>query len=325
MSDKVPDLSVIIPVYNEEANLLWHHKKIVQYLNSLDICYEVIYVDDGSRDGSLDILRKIAGQYPHTRFVSFSRNFGKEPATSAGLHVAKGRSAVMLDADGQHPIEIIGEFIERWRAGNKVVVGIRTANSNEGVIKRYGSRIFNLIINTITNNNTPRGSTDFRLLDRQVIDEFCKLDEHNRITRGLIDWLGFQRDYVYFIAPERHAGKATYSVRKLVSLAVHALVSQTTKPLQVTGFLGAFVMAASVLFGVFLLIEGPLLHDPMHLGVTGSGLLALFISFLVGVVLTCQWLLALYIENIHNETQGRPLYIISERSNELSTKKSSSK
>lgn len=325
MSNQSPLLSLIIPVYNEEQNLLWHHTQITDYLKSLRITYEVVYVDDGSSDNSLPLLKQLAARDQRVRFISFSRNFGKEQATSAGLHAAKGQTAVMIDADGQHPIEMVGEFIEKWKQGSKVVIGIRTANHNEGFIKRYGSKLFNIIINSVTSHGTPRGSTDFRLLDRQVIDEFCKLNEHNRITRGLIDWLGFQREYVYFVAPERHAGKATYNIRKLIGLAVHALVSQTTKPLQFTGYLGAFVMTISVVVGIFLLVESLVLHDPLRLGITTSGLLALFISFLVGVVLTCQWLLALYIENIHNETQGRPLYIVGEQSEDLPAKKSRSK
>lgn len=311
-----PLISIVIPVYNEEANLLWHHKKITKHLESLRLRYEIIYINDGSSDESLLILKQICKDDSHSQYIGFSRNFGKEPATSAGLHTAKGQAVVMIDADGQHPIEIIGDFIEKWHSGNKVVVGVRTSNTNEGLIKRYGSKLFNKIINSITGRKTPPGSTDYRLLDRRVVDEFRKLHEHNRITRGLIDWLGFQREYVFFAAPERHAGTASYSIRKLVQLAVHALVSQTTKPLQITGYLGAFVMLVSVIVGLFIVIESIILGDPLHLGITGTGLLVLFISFLVGVVLTCQWLLALYIENIHNETQGRPLYIISERSEE---------
>lgn len=314
MSASSPTLSVVIPVYNEEENLLWHHSRLTKHLKSLRLNYEIIYVNDGSNDNSPTILEKICNNDKRSRYISFSRNFGKEPATSAGLHEARGQAVVMIDADGQHPIEIIDEFVTKWRDGNKVVVGVRTSNTNEGFVKRYGSKIFNRTINSVTGRKTPPGSTDYRLLDRQVVDEFRKLNEHNRITRGLIDWLGFKRDYVYFVAPERHAGNASYSIRKLVQLAVHALVSQTTKPLKITGYLGAFVMFISVIAGLFIVIESAILGDPLSLGITASGVLALFISFLVGVVLTCQWLLALYIENIHNETQGRPLYIISERS-----------
>lgn len=315
MSKKTtPLISIVIPVYNEEANLEWHHKLIIEQMRKSGTNFEIIYINDGSSDGSLTILKKLSTKSAKTRYLSFSRNFGKEPATSAGLHAAKGDAVVMVDADGQHPIEILDQFIEKWESGDKVVIGIRTANKDEGFVKRYGSKVFNSILKTMTDNNSPKGSTDFRLIDRRVVDEFKKLNEHNRITRGLIDWLGFQRGYVYFSASERHAGKAAYSVRKLITLAVHALVSQTTKPLQFTGYLGAFVMLVSVGLGLFLIIEGLVLGDPWRLGVTSSGLLVLFISFLVGVVLTCQWLLALYIENIHNETQGRPLYIIDEQS-----------
>lgn len=309
-----PLISIIIPVYNEESNLEWLHTQVVTQMHKSDLNYELIYVNDGSTDNSLELLKKITKKETRSRYISFSRNFGKEPATSAGLHEAKGEAAIMIDADGQHPISLVNEFIAKWKAGNKVVIGIRIANHNEGLVKRYGSRLFNSILKSMTDNNSPKGSTDFRLIDRQVVDEFKKLNEHNRITRGLIDWLGFKRDYVKFTSPERHAGKAGYSVRKLVKLAVHALVSQTTKPLQLTGYLGAFVMLVSVILGLFLVIEGVIFGDPWRLGVTSSGLLVLFISFLVGVVLTCQWLLALYIENIHNETQGRPLYIIEEQS-----------
>jgi len=315
-------ISIIIPAYNEEQNLTWHHKRVSDFLKKEGINYEIIYIDDGSRDRSLDILRGFSKKDNRVRYVRFSRNFGKEQATSAGLHICRGDAAIMLDGDGQHPIELLPEFIKQWEAGSKVVVGIRDTNTNEGVVKRFGSKLFNAVINSLTGSSTPKNSTDFRLLDRQVIDEFCRLQEHNRITRGLIDWLGFERTYIHFTASERHDGKASYSIRKLIRLAIHALVSQTTKPLQFTGYLGSFVMVVSTVLGLFLLVEMFLLGDPLQMRVTTSGLLALFVSFLVGVVLTCQWLLALYIENIHNETQGRPLYIISERSNELSTKKS---
>lgn len=323
--NKHPLISVIIPVYNESTNLLWHHEKMVKFLKDAKVLFEIIYVDDGSKDDSLNILRQLAERSSTVRYLRFSRNFGKEQATSAGLHASKGDAAIMLDADGQHPIELLPEFLEKWHAGSQVVIGIRDANVNEGFIKRYGSKLFNSVMNSLTNSSTPKNSTDFRLLDRQVIDEFCKLQEHNRITRGLIDWLGFDRAYIHFTASERHDGKASYSIKKLIKLAIHALVSQTTRPLQVTGYLGSFVMFISTILGIFLLIESYLLHDPLGLNITASGLLALFISFLIGVVLTCQWLLALYIENIHHETQGRPLYIVSEQSKALPLKKTSRK
>lgn len=307
-------ISIVIPVYNESTNLVWHHEIIHRFSKSRKEDYEIIYVNDGSSDESLSILKDLAKKHSNTRYISFSRNFGKEIATSAGLHHAKGDAVVIIDADGQHPITLVSEFIREWNNGNKVVIGIRATNTEEGWVKRYGSKVFNAIMARLSDDATPKNSTDFRLIDRQVVNEFKKLNEHNRITRGLIDWLGFQKAYVNFHAPERHDGKASYSVPKLIKLAIHALVSQTTKPLQFTGKLGGFVMTISALIGIFLLVEMFILRDPLSLNVTASGFLALFISFLIGVVLACQWLLALYIESIHRETQNRPLYIIEEQS-----------
>jgi hypothetical protein len=193
-----------------------------------------------------------------------------------------------------------------------VVVGVRTRNTKEGLVKRYGSKAFYRMLNSISEGETIPRSTDFRLLDRKVIDEFNKLTEHNRITRGMVDWLGFRRDTVEFQAPARYKGSASYDSKKLIKLAFHAFVSQTTKPLKFTGFLGGLVTLVSSILTAFLIIEKYALGDPLNFAVTGTAVLALFTSFLVGLVLISNWLLALYVESIHNETQNRPLYIISE-------------
>lgn len=305
-------ISIIIPVHNESENLRWHHQKVIEGLKDLTYEAELIYVDDGSSDDSLGIIKAFVKKDDRVNYISFSRNFGKEAATSAGLKKAKGDAAIMVDADGQHPIDYLGQFLEKWQAGSQVVIGVRTTNDKEGTTKRYGSMIFYKLLNSISDGETIPRSTDFRLLDRRVIDEFNKLTEHNRITRGLIDWLGYKRDVVEFKAPARYKGTAAYGFKKLVRLALHAFVSQTTKPLQFTGILGAMVTVVSALTGVFLLIENYILGDPLGLAITGTALLALFVSLLVGLVLMSNWLLALYIESIHNETQNRPLYIVSE-------------
>lgn len=218
----------------------------------------------------------------------------------------------MLDADGQHPVELLPKFFTKWEEGYQVVVGVRKANIGEGYIKRYGSKVFYKILNSLTNGNTVPGSTDFRLIDRRVADEFNKLTERGRITRGLIDWLGFKRAYINFNANEREDSKASYTFSKLIRLALHAFVSQSTKPLMAVGVLGIIVSATSLVFGLFLLTEQFILNDPLEFSITGTAYLAVFISFLVGTVLACQGLLALYIESIHLESQNRPLYIISD-------------
>lgn len=305
-------LSIVIPAFNESDNLEWHHQKISAAIKDVSYAVEIIYVNDGSNDNSLDIIKSLTKTDTNVRYISFSRNFGKEAATSAGLKKAKGDAAIMMDADGQHPVAYLNQFLEKWESGYQVVIGVRIANVSEGTVKRYGSKIFYKVLNSISDGETIPRSTDFRLLDRRVIDEFNRLTEHNRITRGLIDWLGFRRSTIEFKAPARHKGSAAYGFKRLVKLAMHAFVSQTTKPLQFTGMLGALVTVVSAIAGSFLMVETFILGDPMGLAVTGTALLALFVSLLVGLVLISNWLLALYIESIHNETQNRPLYVVNE-------------
>jgi dolichol-phosphate mannosyltransferase len=314
MRPKSPLVSLVVPVHNEVGNLEWHHSKIISFFSKNGINNEIIYVDDGSNDGSLEIIQKFSGKDPAVKYISLSRNFGKEAATSAGIRQSAGDVVVMADADGQHPVELISDFLKEWRDGYDVVVGVRTYSKKEGLVKRSGSRLYNIILGSLTGGNTPPGATDFRLIDRKVADEFNALTERNRITRGLIDWLGFKRTYVEFVSPERHSGKATYGFNKLVVLALHSFTSQSTKPLQFTGFLGAIVTVVSAFLAIFLLVEKYAFNDPLGLAVTGTAILGLFVSFLVGLVLICQWLLALYVESIHNETQNRPLYIIAQKS-----------
>lgn len=306
-------ISLIIPVYNEESNLKWHHEKIDKHLKNLSYKYEILYVDDGSSDQSFNIIRQLVLKYKEVRYVRLSRNFGKEAATSAGLNYCVGDAAIIIDADGQHPIECIDTFIKHWENGSDVVVGVRESNKGEGFVKKYGSIVFYKILNMLTNDTTTPSSTDFRLIDRKVIREFNKLTERTRITRGLIDWLGFNRTYVKFHAIERVGGVPTYSFNNLLKLAVAAFVSNSTRPLKIVGVTGIFVTFVSGILGIFLLVENYILNDPLSLAVSGGAFLAIFLSFLVGIVLICQGLLALYIESIHNETQNRPLYIISDK------------
>jgi dolichol-phosphate mannosyltransferase len=308
-------ISIIIPVFNEETNLAWHHDKITEHLATLPYQFEILYVNDGSRDKSLAVLKGIAAQDSHARYISFSRNFGKEAATTAGLRACRGDAAIIIDADGQHPIELIQKFIDRWQAGGQVIIGVRRGNAKAGFIKRAGSRLFYKTLDTLGGSDkSVAGATDFRLLDRRVIDEFNRLSERNRMTRGLIDWLGFRREYIPFLALKRHGGKASYNVRKLFKLAMHGLVSQSTRPLQLTGALGIAVMVISALLFVSLAVETYAFNDPLNLAIHGSAILALFVSFLIGIVLVCQWMLALYIESIYVEAQNRPLYVVDEDS-----------
>lgn len=310
-----PLISIIIPVYNESQNLVWHHNKIKDFLSERKELFEIIYVNDGSTDNSLNILKKLSEKHKNVRYASFSRNFGKESATTAGMQLSKGDAVIIIDADGQHPIEMLGSFISSWKKGNHIVIGVRINDKGEGLLKTLGSKVFYSILKLLSNDESAKpGLTDFRLIDRRVVDEYNKLTEHNRITRNLVDWLGFRRDLIEFSSNKRHAGKASYSYGKLTKLAIDGVIKHSTMPLKIIGALGMLITALSFILGLFVIFEMYLLGDPMSLQITGTALLAVFLSFLVGILLICQGLLALYVEAVHKETQNRPLYIISEKS-----------
>ncbi|MFA5770904.1 MAG: glycosyltransferase family 2 protein [Patescibacteria group bacterium] len=307
-------LSVVIPAYNEKENIPLIYQEVNSTFKNLpNYTSELLFVDDGSSDGTSEVLKDLSKKDPSVKFLCFSRNFGKEIATSAGLHYANGKAAIVMDADLQHPPALIPEFISKWKDGAEVVIGLRKKNENEGLVKKYGSIIFYKIMNRISEMPIIPCTTDFRLIDRKVIDVFCQLTERNRMTRGLIDWLGFKRDFVHFEAPARVNGEASYSYRKLLRLALNSFVSHSLFPLRLAGYLGGFITVVSALTWLFVVVEKYVLNDPWHLLFSGTAVLALLILFLVGIILSCFGLVAMYIANIHNEVLNRPLYIVSDK------------
>jgi dolichol-phosphate mannosyltransferase len=305
-------LSIIVPVYNEEKNVPLFYEKIQAVLNSLNYSWEIIFVNDGSRDKSILELEKIERNDPRVRVIDFSRNFGKEIAVTAGINTCTGASCIILDADLQHPIERIPDFIEKWEKGAEVVVGVREKSKKEKLIKKMGSYFFYKMINRISDMEIVTRATDFRLLDRVVIDEFNKLTEKNRMTRALIDWLGFRREYIYFTANERVHGVPTYDFWKLVRLAFNSMISFSLFPLKLAGYLGIIITFLSGLLGLFIMINRYITKDFYF---SGPAILAVVILFLIGIVLICLGLIALYIANIHAEVTNRPMYIVRKKRN----------
>ena len=238
-----------------------------------------------------------------------NKPLGKEIATTAGIEVALGQAVLIMDADGQHPPAYISDFLSRWEAGAQVVVGVRS-NDAGGFFKTQGSRFFYRILNSISESQTVPRSTDFRLLDRVVVDEFLRFSERNRITRGLIDWLGFKRDYIEFEAPDRLAGEATYSMRKLVGLALNSFTTMSIKPLFAFGYLGLFITLLAFVAGLTIIVQQFLMGDPLGWDITGSAMVGILVAFLVGVLLVAQGILAIYLSHIYVQAQGRPLYVI---------------
>ena len=303
-------LSVIIPAHNEEASIVSTYHDVVTAIKQATTSYEIIFIDDGSADNTVEIITKLSKKDASIKLICLSKNFGKEVATSAGLNAATGDAALMIDADGQHPPELIPAFIDKWKNGAKVVVGVRDDYANEGFIKRHGSSVFYWLFNNFSGASIVPASTDFRLIDREVLIAFNGLQERDRITRGLIDWLGFKRDYIHFKAKERTAGEATYTPSKLVKLAFTSLTSLSFAPLYIFGYFGVFITSISLLLGLFVVVEQYLLNDPMNLNVTGSASLGILIVFLVGILLISQGIMSLYISKISAEVKKRPLYVV---------------
>src|SRR5680860_529555 len=308
-----PLISIIVPIYNEAENISEFFVSLRKILTGLAEKYDwkIIFIDDGSSDSSAVELNKIIDN--RVQVIEFSRNFGKESALSAGLAQAQGEVAIMIDADFQHPMELIPEFIRKWEAGAEVVIGIRNSNKKAGWVKRAGSFLFYKIISRISSVEIIRNETDFRLLSREVIDAFNRLTEDNRMTRALIDWLGFKRDYVYFEANERMNGHAAYNIYKLISLALNSFVSLSLLPLRLAGYLGILIIFTVGPFGLYVLLGKYIFDWHYAASFSGPAQLALLITFLVGVILISLGLVALYVAHIHREVLRRPLYVIRKR------------
>lgn len=307
-------ISYIIPAHNEEESLeefLDKHLMPVVRKNR-SYRYEIIIVNDGSTDKTAEILDKYAKRRKYLKIIDFSRNFGKEAALSAGFYYAKGDAVIAIDADGEQPPKLIPQLIKKWENGADIITVIRKQYGKHGRVKKAGSKVFYKVLHFMGDKTIPN-ATDFRLLDRVVVDEFNKLSEHNRITRGLVDWLGFNTDTVEAKFTDRIGGKPSYGVKKLIGLAVNSFVSLSTTPLVIFGYIGIFITIVSGLLGLFVIIQQHIMGDPLQLQWNGAVEMAIFITFLVGLVLISQAITALYISHIHAEAQNRPLYVINKK------------
>ena len=296
-------------MYNEEAGIeKFLNNELMPVLEKMPEKFEIIIVDDGSIDGTIEKIIKFQKRHKQSvRIVAFVRNFGKEEALTAGIREAKGDAIIMIDADGQHPTAEIPKMVAKWQQGAKIVTAVRGHNTTK---HRIASKLYYMMIKMIGNKNVVAGAMDFRLIDRVVADDFNKFTEHNRITRGLIDWLGFPQEYIKVKIKDRTDGRPSYNYKKLMALAGDSLASMSRTPLVIFGYIGMFITVFSLLFGLFILIQQYILGDPMGLDWSGAVAVSVFVAFLVGLVLVSQSLIALYISQIHIEAKNRPLYVI---------------
>jgi polyisoprenyl-phosphate glycosyltransferase len=307
-------ISLILPCFNEEANIRFAYDSILEQWKKSDILqrynYELVFIDDGSRDNTVGEVHNLIQIDKQVKLIELSRNFGKENALTAGLHQCLGNAAIMLDVDMQYPVEKLPEFITEWEKGFEVVVGIRDQKKTSNVIEKLGSKLFYSIMAKISETKIISGALDYRLIDRKVIKQFNRLTEHSRITRALIDWLGFKKTYISYTEKSRTYGVPAYNFAKRLQLALNSFVTHSFFPMIATGYLGLLIMCVTFPAGTFLFFNKFVFGDPINLNASSSVYLGILNAFLTGVTLACFGLTSNYIANIQKEAMNRPLFIV---------------
>lgn len=309
-----PELSVVVPVYNEEESLPEFYRRVTTVLAEPAlhlIGYEVILVNDGSRDASAELIRGLCARDPAWRGLHFSRNFGQQAALAAGLRHAQGRAVVILDADLQDPPELIGELLARWREGYQVVYGQRRSRKRESPVKRLSAFGFHRLLQRIVGFDIPADTGDFCVMDRAVVDLLNAMPERNRYVRGLRAWVGFRQTAVPFDRPPRFAGESKYTLGGLFRLALDGILALSKLPLRLATYLGFAISGISFVAAVLFVVER-LAGRAM---VQGWASTVVIILFLGGVQLLTIGIIGEYLGRIYDEVKQRPLYIVASRDN----------
>jgi dolichol-phosphate mannosyltransferase len=299
-------LSVVIPVYNEEAMLDALYAALRDRLGALGLSFEVVLIDDGSRDRTAEMLAEMTRRDPRFRSVHFSRNFGHQAAVTAGLHFARGSAVVVMDADLQDPPELLGQMLERWRDGFHVVYAQRVKRHAEGPLKRGIAFVYYRLLRRLTDVEIPTDTGDFCLMDRRVVDLLNRLPERNRYLRGLRAWLGFRQTAVPFERPPRHAGEPKYTFWKSLALGVNGIVAFSKVPLRFATYLGIVVSGVSVLLAAWAIYQRVIGGDTVR----GWASTMVTILFLGGVQLLMIGVAGEYLSRIYDEVKQRPLYVV---------------
>jgi len=312
MSDKpLPLLSIVVPVFSEEKIVPEFYQRTNAVAAALAGRYdhEFIFIDDGSRDRTLDVLRGLAAADSRVKIISLSRNFGHQFALTAGLDYAGGDAVIVIDGDLQDPPEVIPEMVAKWEAGAKVVYGVREKRKGENPFKILTAKIFYRLIRLIGDTDMPLDAGDFRLLDRKVVATLRTIREENRYIRGLVSWAGFPQAGVHYTRDRRYAGKTKYTLKKMLRFAFDGLLSFSDKPLKITSFVGFLITTVSFIMGLRIIINK--IRFPETL-VSGWTSLILTVLFMGGIQLISLGILGLYLGRQYREVKKRPLYVVAE-------------
>lgn len=310
MSNKL--ISIVVPMYYEEKVADECYKRLKKVMNDNNINYEFIFVNDGSKDKTFEILNKIAEEDNNTKIISFSRNFGHQIAVTAGVDKAKGDAVVVIDADLQDPPELIPKMIDLWNEGYKVVYAKRKKRKGESFFKLFTAGMFYRILDKMTDIDIPLDTGDFRLMDRDVVNVLKTMKENNRFVRGMVSWVGFKQTPIEYERDERFAGETKYPLKKMLKFASDGIISFSAKPLKLMGSLGVFCVSVSLIIFLYALIRK--LTNDVNV-VSGWASIMTAVTFLGGVQLLSISVLGEYIGRIYDESKGRPLYVIEKEVN----------
>jgi glycosyltransferase involved in cell wall biosynthesis len=304
-----PVISIVAPAYNEAKNLLAFIAAMTPVLDTLGDPWEIVFVDDGSRDDTLGMLLAARSSDSRIKVVSLARNFGKDVALTAGLRHARGRAVIPIDCDLQHPPELIPEMVAKWRAGADMVIGVRTKRTEEGFLRRTSARAYYWVMRRMNDVAIPPNAGDFRLLDRKIVDVINDMPERTRFMKGIFAWPGFKTEKVEFQANQRAGGQSGWSLFKLWRFALDGLFSFSTVPLKVWTYIGGASALAAFVYLIVTLIQ------KLFFGIEAEGYASLLIVMLFfnGLLLLSNGIQGEYIARIFEEVKGRPLYVIGKK------------
>lgn len=300
-------LSIVVPCFNEEESVPIFFKEIKKVL--ADHNFEILYVNDGSSDNTLESIKSLSGENPNVKYISFSRNFGKESAIYAGLKNASGDLVCVMDADLQHPPELLSEMIETISSEDcDIVAARRVSRKGEPAIKSFFARLFYRLFNRMSEIELMDGATDYRIMTRQVVDSVLQLSEYNRFSKGLFQWVGFNTKWIEYENVERTAGETTWSFWGLVKYSIEGIVAFTTIPLSISTLLGTIFSIIAFIYMIFIIAKYLLYSDPVQ----GFATIMCVILLLGGIQLLSIGVLGKYLEKTYIETKNRPIFIVKE-------------
>lgn len=300
-------------MYNEQEVASECYKRVKNVLSELSQYeHEIIMIDDGSKDKTLEIIEKFAEQDENLKIISFSKNFGHQAGVTAGLKETSGDAVVIIDADMQDPPELIKDMVSLWEEGNDVIYAVRGKRKGESVFKVLTAKMFYKILYSLSDVEIPRDTGDFRLADRKVVDVINALPEHNKYLRGLFSWVGFKQKPLKYTREERFAGKTKYPLKKMMKLAYDGIIGFSNKPLKIIGGIGVFSILISVILLIYSICSYIFKWNNL---VPGWASIMVSISFFAGIQLVAIWMMSEYISRIYDETRNRPEYIIKKKIN----------